>query len=71
MPTNDEINTAFTAIHPDLQKLVTDFVPSFYQSAVLQDLASQQGIVDIVGILRKALTAAEAARAKAAPPKAP
>ena len=71
MPSNDEINAAFDAVQPDLRVLVDQFVPSFMQNTVLQDLASQQGRQDVVNIIRKALLAAEGVRNKPAKASSP
>jgi hypothetical protein len=71
MPTNDEINAFFTATEPALHDMAKQFVPFMFQGAAQQALDSQDGRAAYVKIIRVGMLAAEAVRAKVAPPKAP
>ena len=64
-PTNDEINAGFDALEPDLEKVVSQFVPSFFQGSAMQTLRGPQGRAVVVDGVRRVLLAAEAVRAKA------
>jgi hypothetical protein len=66
MPTNDEINAGFDALEPDLEKVVSQFVPSFFQGSAMQTLRGPQGRAVVVDGVRRVLIAAEGVRAKAA-----
>jgi hypothetical protein len=65
MPTNDEINAGFDALEPDLEKVVQQFVPAFFQGSALQSLRSHEGRATVVDGVRRVLVAAEAVRARA------
>ena len=65
MPSVDEINAAFDAVHDDIQELIGLFIPSFFKAQAYDKLASPQGRALIVDGARKALVAAEKVRAKA------
>jgi hypothetical protein len=66
MPTIQEVNAGFDALEPDLEKVLRNFVPAFFQSSALQSLHSPQGRATVVDGVRRVLAAAEAVRAKAA-----
>ncbi len=63
MPTDDEINAGFNALEPDLEKVVQQFVPAFFQGQAMQSLRSHQGRVTVVDGVRRVLVAAEKVRA--------
>ncbi len=66
MPSVDEVNAAYDAVHDDIQEVVRLFVPSFFQAQAYEKLRSQQARMLLVDGARKALIAAERVRAKAA-----
>lgn len=62
MTTVNEINAAFDKIYPELQRMVSDEVPIFFRSQVVNVLNSTRAKERLVNTIRLGLDAAEKAR---------
>ncbi len=52
-------NAAFNVIFPEVRQMINDYVPPFFQSAVLEKLNSPQGRSLLVRLIDDGLEAAE------------
>jgi hypothetical protein len=62
MPTTAELNAGFDALQADLELIVAQFVPPFFQGNAREKLESAQGRQLILDGVAKVLRAAEKAR---------
>ncbi len=53
-------NAAFDKVYPELEQLIEDYLPPFFQSQALDKLHSAQGRAWVVKILDDGLEAADA-----------
>lgn len=59
LSTPDQQNAAFDAIYPEIEALIAQYVPAFFQNSVLERLHSSEGRALIVKLIRDGLNAAE------------